>query len=37
VEKHVEKGMLLTTEYMLSHGHAAGGVGGAAEERHLSK
>jgi RNA polymerase sigma factor (sigma-70 family) len=37
VEKHVEKGMLLTTEYMLGHGHAAGGAGGAAEDQYLSK
>lgn len=32
VEKHVEKGMLLTAEYMLGHGHAVGTVDDATDD-----
>lgn len=37
VEKHVEKGMFLTTEYLLSHGHAAGDRSATVEAQYLSK
>lgn len=37
VEKHVEKGMFLTTEYLLSHGHSAGDADATHDGRYRRK